>query len=226
VSLGSIVVPASSSVSLFASANTGTWRLEIEHRKASFDAKVRGRVQVAGNGFDRRIAFGRGSLIQLRATEASPHRLGVFLTPEPIATSLISGVIPLTTIVFEEPVQSGSPGGAGIIRGDTSSILEGTIINADLGGRQLALNKRDALQLGIVRGYIRELRIEQAGIRLSLTADASEVSVGRAGVLQSLRPSWLEWIAEGQTLKLAWISAAWLFALLTGVVTWWRPRDA
>ena len=226
LTVSSVVIPAGGAVALLATADPRTWRLEIEHGEAAVDATVRGPVQVAGSGFDRQIAFGRGSEIRLRATRAEPRRLGLFLSPDDAETLLTPGVIPVAHIAFEESVQHGSPGVAGIVRGDTSSVIEGTVVNVSLGGRELPLRKRDAVQIALARGYVRELRIERAGIRLSLTADATELLVGRAGGLQSLRPSHLEWLAQRHTLQLAWGSAIWIFGLLLGGVRWWHGTNA
>jgi hypothetical protein len=226
LTLSSVTIPAGATVSLLTTANPGTWRLEIEHRDAAISATARGRMQVAGHEYARSFDFGRGSPILLRATRTEAPRLGLFLTPQRAESLLTSSLIPVEQIAFEEPVQSASPGVAGVTRGDTSSVIVGSVFNVSLGGRELALRKRDAVQISVASGYMRELRLEAEGLRVSLTADARELLVGRAGGLQSLRPSYLEWLAQRHGLQLAWGSAAWMFGLLVGGVKWWQEANA
>jgi len=226
LTLSSVTIPAGAMVSLHTTANEGTWRLQIEHRDASISATARGRVQVAAHEFAQQLEFGRGSPILLRATRTDSPRLGLFLTPQRAESLLTASVIPVEQIAFEEPVQNASPGVVGVIRGDTSSVIVGSVFNVALGGRELALKKRDAVQVSLATGYLRELRLEPAGLRLSLTAEATELLVGRAGGLQSLRPSYLEWLAQRHGLQLAWGSVAWMFGLLVGGVKWWQGANA
>src|SRR6185436_4093634 len=107
-------------------------------------------------------------------------------------------------ISFTEPVQEGSSTGHGFVRGETSSVLQGSVYNVSVGGRELTLRKRDALEMDVASGHVRELRLERDGLRMRVTAVANELLVGREGGLQTLRPSWLEWLAERHGLKLAW----------------------
>ena len=222
LTLSSVIIPAGASVALLASDNPGTWRLEIEHRDAVIAATATGLVHVAGSQFERGVEFGRGTPIHLRPTLTDVPRLGLLLTPEQTASALTTSVIPVAAIAFEEPIQSASRGVAGVVRGDTSSVLDGALFNVSLGGQETALKKRDVVQMSLISGYMRELRLEPTGVRVSVSAEASELLVGRAGGVQSLRPSLLEWLAERHGLQLAWTSAVWISGLMLGGLRWWQ----
>jgi hypothetical protein len=226
LTLSSLIIPAGASVGLLASDNAGTWRLEIEHRDAVIGATATGRVHVAGSRFARGVEFGRGTPIQLRPTLTDLPRLGLFLTPAQTASVLTSSVIPVAGISFEQPIQSASQGVAGVVRADTSSVLDGTLFNVSLGGHEMALKKRDVVRMSVISGYLRELRLEPTGVRVSLSAEASELLVGRAGGVRSLRPSLLEWLAQRHGLQLAWTSGVWIFGLLLGGLRWWQGARA
>jgi hypothetical protein len=172
------------------------------------------------------LAFGRGSRIELRANTGNVPHLGLFVTPERADSMLAATVIPIDSVAFEEPVQEALSAGPGIVRGDASSILSGSVFNVSLGGKELALRKRDSVDMRISSGQLRELRLEPDGLRVSLTAVASELRVGRAGGLQTLRPSYLEWLAQRHGLQLAWGAAAWAFGLLLGGAKWWQESNA
>jgi hypothetical protein len=226
LTLSSISIPANAFVSLLKTNDAGTWRLDIEHEEASVAATASGAVLLAGEGSTRTLAFGRGSRIELRANTGNVPHLGLFVTPERADSMLAATVIPIDSVAFEEPVQEALSAGPGIVRGDASSILSGSVFNVSLGGKELALRKRDSVDMRISSGQLRELRLEPDGLRVSLTAVASELRVGRAGGLQTLRPSYLEWLAQRHGLQLAWGAAAWAFGLLLGGAKWWQESNA
>jgi hypothetical protein len=226
LTLSSISIPAGAFVSILKTADTGTWRLDIEHRDASVSATASGSVMVIGEGATRKMAFGRGSRIDLRANTGNVPHLGLFVTPQRADTMLATTVIPLNDIAFEEPVQEALSADSGIVRGEASSVLAGSVFNVSLGGKELALRKRDTVEFTLESGQLRELRLEQEGLRVSLTAVATELRVGRAGGLQTLRPSYLEWLAQRHGLQLAWGAAAWAFGLLLGGARWWQESNA
>jgi hypothetical protein len=109
-----------------------------------------------------------------------------------------------------------------VLRGVTSSVLEGSVFNVSLAGRESKLRHRDTLDLDVMNATVRELRLEPGGLRVSLSGDANDVRLGRMDRLQTIRPSYLEWLAEHHALQTAWAAAAWLFALFLGGVKWWH----
>ena len=225
LTLSSIRIPADALVSILKTADTGTWRLDIEHKDALVAATVSGSVVVAGGGATRTMAFGRGSRIDMRANTGNVPHLGLFVTPQLADAMLATTVIPVNNVAFEEPVQEALSADSGIVRGEASSVLAGSVFNVSLGGKELALRKRDTVEVTLDTGQLRELRLEQDGLRVSLTAVATELLVGRAGGLQTVRPSYLEWLAQRHGLQLAWGAAAWAFGLLLGGAKWWQESN-
>ena len=124
---------------------------------------------VAGGGATRTMAFGRGSRIDLRANTGNVPHLGLFVTPQHAEAMLATTVIPLNIVAFEEPVQEALSADSGIVRGEASSVLGGSVFNVSLGGKELALRKRDTVEIALDTGQLRELRLEQDGLRVSLT---------------------------------------------------------
>jgi len=225
LTLSSVSIPADALVSILKTTDAGTWRLDIEHKDASVAATVSGSVVVAGEGSTRTMAFGRGSRIDLRANTGNVPHLGLFVTPQRADAMLATTVIPIDNVAFEEPVQEALSADSGIVRGEASSVLSGSVFNVSLGGKELALRKRDSVEITLDTGQLRELRLEPDGLRVSLTAVATELRVGRAGGLQTLRPSYLEWLAQRHGLQLAWGAAAWAFGLLLGGAKWWQESN-
>jgi hypothetical protein len=226
LTLSSISIPAGAFVSILKTTDADTWRLDIEHKDAGVAATAAGPVLVSGEGATRTMAFGRGSRIDLRASAGNVPHLGLFVTPQRVETMLAATMIPIDTVAFQEPVQEALSADSGIVRGEASSVLAGSVFNVSLGGKELALRKRDTVDVSIASGQLRELRLEPDGLRVSLTAVAKELRVGRAGGLQTLRPSYLEWLAQRHGLQLAWGAAAWAFGLLLGGAKWWQESQA
>jgi hypothetical protein len=222
LTLSSISIPNGALVSIQATSDAGTWRVSIEHDAAAIAATLAGNVEVSTGGTTRSMAFGRGSLVELHAVKSPSARLDVQVTPQRIDSMLAGRRIPVSAVLFEEAVQEATPGAYGIVQGRGSSVLEGSIFNVALGGREAKLRPRDALEIELTSGDVRELRLEPQGLRVSFSGEARELRLGRFGGLQTLRPSYLEWLAEHHALKLAWAGAAWVFALFLGGVRWWQ----
>lgn len=223
LTLSSISIPAGATVSLQRTDDTGTWGVEIEHPDAAVSATAAGSVEVASSAAPpRQMGFGRGVRINLRAASGDVPRLSLDITPRQVDTLLAGHLVPIRTISFTQAVQEPAPDGAGLLRGEASSVLHGSVLNVSLGGRELLLRRRDAIEMTITNGQIRELRLTNEGLRVSVSAVATELRVGRVGGLQTLRPSYLEWFAQHHRLKLAWGSAVWLLGLMLGGMKWWR----
>jgi hypothetical protein len=226
LTLSSISIPDGALLSIQATPDPGAWRVSIEHAAAAIGATLAGQVDMLSGGATRPMAFGRGSLVQLQAGAAPSPRLDVVVAPQRIESLLAGRRIPVTALQFEEAVQEALPGSFGIVQGRGSSVIEGSIFNVALGGREVPLRARDAVEMELADGNVRELRLEAGGIRVSFSGEASELRLGRFGGMQTLRPSYLEWLAEHHALKLAWAGAAWVFALFLGGMRWWQASGA
>jgi hypothetical protein len=222
LTLSSISIPEGALLSIQATSDPGTWRVSIEHQAAAIGATLAGVVDVSTSGSTHSTAFGRGSLIQLRAGTTPDSRLDFHVTPQRIDSLLAGRRIPVRALLFEESVQDATPGSYGVVQGRASSVLEGSIFNVSLASRESKLRPRDSMEMDVMSGDVRELRLEPQGLRVSFSGEARELRLGRFGGLQTLRPSYLEWLAEHHALKLAWGAAAWLFALFLGGVRWWQ----
>ena len=223
LTLSSIAIPAGALVSLESGGDAATWRLSIEDDRAVVGATAAGPVHVSGGGaVDRTVAFGRGAVVELRPGGTTPPRVDLHVTPEQSESLLAGRLIPITHIDFETAVQDAAPGTHGVLRGRASSVLEGSVVNVSLAGRESKLRNRDTLQLDVTNATVRELRLEPQGVRVSVSGEAQDVRLGHVGRLQTLRPSYLEWLAEHHALQLAWAAAAWLFALVFGGIRWWH----
>jgi hypothetical protein len=223
LTLSSVAIPADALVSLERGGDAATWRLSIEDDRAVVGATAAGAVHVSSGGaVDRTVAFGRGGVVELRAGASTPRRVDLHVTPEQTESLLAGRLIPITEIGFETAVQDAAPGTHGVLRGRASSVLEGSVFNVSLAGRESKLRNRDTLELDVTNATVRELRLEPEGIRVSVAGEAKDVRLGHVDRLQTLRPSYLEWLAEHHALQLAWGAAAWLFALFLGGVRWWH----
>jgi hypothetical protein len=222
VTLSSLGIPGGSALSIERTGDTNTWRLAVAHDDATAAATLTGTVDVSADGSTRAMPFGRGMLVSLHAGGSDPARLDLLVTPQRVESLLAGRRIPVEGLVFEEAVQEALPGEFGIVQGRASSVLEGSIFNVALGGRELSLRARDAVEMQLTSGDVRELRLEAGGIRVSFSGEAEELRIGRFGGLQTMRPSYLEWLAEHHSLKLAWGGAAWVFALFLGGMRWWQ----
>ena len=100
------------------------------------------------------------------------------------------------------------------------------MFNETMGGRETALRNREVVDVTLRSGRIRELRLQPAAVHLSVSAQATDLKLGAPNALQTMRPSYLEWLAEHHGLRLAWGSAAWLFALIVGGSKWWQGSGA
>ena len=225
LTLSSISIPDNALLSIQTTSDAGTWRVSIEHDAAAISATAAGRVDVSTGGNQQSIGFGRGHPMTLSAAMSPSSRIEALLTPQRVESLLAARRIPVREVKFEETVQEALSGPYGVAQGRGSSILQGSIFNVALGGREVALRPRDVVDLDLATGDVRELRLETEGVRVSLSAEARELRIGRFGGLQTLRPSYLEWLAEHHALKLAWGAAAWLFALFLGGIRWWQASD-
>ena len=223
LTLSSITIPANALVSIRGTDDPGTWHLTIEHGSAAVTATAAGVLDVlAGGSVAQTVAFGRGGPVQLRAGDGPEARLDLHVTPQRVDSLLAGRLIPVSAVTFDEAVQDSTPGAFGVMRGRTSSVLEGSVFNVSLAGRESRLRPRDTLEMDLTSAEVRELRPEPNGLRVSVSGLARNLRLGRAGGLQTLRPSYLEWVAEHHALQLAWGAAAWLFALFLGGVKWWQ----
>ena len=222
LTLSSITIPARTVVSIEKTADEGTWRLQIASPDAKVAATLAGSVDVSSPGSaSQTIDFGHGAKVALDASPPT-SMLEIHVTPGDAESFLVRRTIPLTEVSFEETIEEPTPENVGVIRGRASSVLEGKIFNESLGGQQSSLRNREQVSVSVVDGQIRELRLDKAALHVNLSASAREVRIGSSGGSRSLRPSYLEWLAEYHTLQLAWGSAAWLFALVLGGVKWWQ----
>jgi|RhiMetdeSRZDD1v2_1073273.scaffolds.fasta_scaffold03607_13 hypothetical protein len=226
LTLSSISIPVGALLSIQATSDPGTWRIAIEHDAAAIGATLAGAVEVSTAGTTKSMSFGRGSLVDLHAGASPSSRLEVQVTPLRVDSLLAGRRIPVSALMFEEAVQEASPGASGIVQGRGSSVLEGSIFNIALAGRETRLRARDAIEMDLASGDLRELRLEPQGLRIGFSGEARELRLGRFGGLQTLRPSYLEWLAEHHALKMAWAAAAWIFALFLGGVKWWQDLRA
>ncbi len=222
LTLSSITIPARTVVSIEKTADEGTWRLQIGSPRAKIAATLAGSVEVSAPGSaPETINFGHGAKVALDAAP-STSMLEIHVTPGNAESFLVRRTIRLTEVSFEEVIEEPTPENVGVIRGRASSVLEGRIFNESLGGQQSSLRNREQVDVSVIDGQIRELRLDKAALHVNLSASAREVTIGNGGGSRSLRPSYLEWLAEYHTLQLAWGSAAWLFALVLGGVKWWQ----
>ena len=225
LTLSSVTIPQDTLVSIQTTSDAGTWRVSIEHASAAIAATAAGPVNVATSDHPGgTMAFGRGSLVQLRAATGTESRLDFQVTPQRVDSLLAGRRIPVRELAFEEPVQEAATGagGIGMVQGRASSVIEGSIFNVSLASRESRLRAHDTVEMSLAGGEMRELRLEPQGVRVSFSGVATELQHGRSGELQTLRPSYLAWLAEYHALQLAWGSMAWLFALFLGGVKWWR----
>ena len=225
LTLSPVVVPAGARVSIRKGADANEWHLEVDGAPAKIAATVAHAVTISVEGeAPVTIDFGRGSPVALGAAGANAP-LELDLTPADAASVLERRNVRITAIAFDEPFEEATSDTGGIVRGHASSIIKGTIFNESLGGRQTSLRNREIVEVDVAEGVVRELRLEPDGVHLNLSASVRELKTGTAGALQTLRPSYLEWLAEYHALKLAWAAGAWIFGLMATGVRWWRASD-
>ena len=221
LTLGSITIPANTSVAIQQTADAGTWSLRIASPEAVVAATLAGPVDVASaDSGPGTVNFGHGARVTLQAEQTGEPMLEIQITPSNAGSLLVRRTIPITSVSFEETIEDSTPGSIGLLRGNASSVLEGKIFNESLGGRQSTLRNREAVEVALVDGQVRELQVTDAGLHVNLSGSARELKTGNGDDMQSLRPSYLEWLAEYHTLQLAWGSAAWLLGLVLGGIKW------
>jgi hypothetical protein len=224
LTLSSITIPPGSEVSIQKMADEGTWRLGIKSAEAVVSLTLANGVDVSMAGQRTEAEFGRGRPLTLKAAIDS-GRLELDITPANPASFLMRHNVPVTQVTFEESLDEAAPENVGLTRGRTSSVISGVIFNQSLGDRKYTLRPRETVETVIERGQVREVRLESDGVHLNLSASVRHLQVGAPGALQTLNPSYLEWLAEHHALKLAWGSAAWLFALMAGGIKWWQTEE-
>jgi S1-C subfamily serine protease len=225
LTLGSVIIPAGSEVSIQKMSDEGTWRLGIESAEAVATLTLANAVDVAVPGQLLQAEFGRGRPIALRSG-TDTARLQFEMVPADRGALLLRHNIPVTEVAFEEAVDEVAPDTVGVTRGLMSSVVKGTIYNQSLGGRQVTLRTRESVELvGIEDALVREIRLQADGLHLNLSASTQRLRVGTPGALQTLNPSLVEWLAEHHALKLAWGAAAWLFALIVGAFDGGTPQS-
>jgi hypothetical protein len=221
LTLAAITIPANTNVAIRQTADAGTWSLRIASPDALVAATLAGPVDVtSAENPPRTVDFGRGARVTLQAEQTSEPMLEMHITPSDVGSLLVRRTIPITNVSFEESIEDSTPGSIGLVRGKASSVLEGKIFNESLGSRQTILRNREAVDVALVEGQVRELQITDAGLHVNLSGTARELKTGSGDDMQSLRPSYLEWLAEYHTLQLAWASAAWLLGLVLGGIKW------
>jgi hypothetical protein len=226
LTLSSVTIPPGTQVSIEQVEEAGTWRLRIANPAATVAATLARSVRVSTTGSEpATIDFGRGTRVALKASNSKTADLEIHVSPRDVNSLLVRRTIPVTEVSFHELVDEPMADSVGVIRSRSSSVLKGTIFNESLGGRQSALRHREVVDLSLIDGEIRELQLEPAAMHINFSASARELRIGSTGAMRSLRPSYLEWLAENHALKLVWGSAAWLFALVLGGIKWWQQPD-
>ena len=221
LTLASITIPANTNVAIQRTGDAGTWSLRIASPEAIVAATLAGPVDVtSANGGPRTVNFGHGARVTLQAEQTSEPMLEIQIMPSDASSLLVRRTIPVTSVSFEESIDDSTPGSIGLVRGKASSVLEGKIFNESLGSRQTTLRNREAVDVALIEGQLRELQITDAGVHVNLSGTARELKIGSGDDMRSLRPSYLEWLAEYHTLQLAWASAAWLLGLVLGGIKW------
>jgi hypothetical protein len=225
LTLSSVTIPAGTRVSIQRTADEGTWRLQIENAAAAIAATLAHTVGVSTEGIHgESIEFGRGAPLVFRAAP-SDSRLQLDVTPANATSFLVRHNIGVTEVAFDEEIEESSSVNVGIIRGRASSVITGTIFNESLSGREHELRSRSTVEMTLDQGQVHELRLEPGVVHVNMSATARELKTGTPGALQTLRPSYLEWLAEHHGLKVAWGAAAWLFALALGGLKWWNAPE-
>ena len=221
LTLGSITIPANTNVAIQQTADAGTWSLRIASPEAIVAATLAGPVDVASaDAGPGTVNFGHGARVTLQAEQTGEPMLEIQITPSNAGSLLVRRTIPITNVTFEESIEDSTPGSIGLLRGKASSVLEGKIFNESLGSRQSTLRNREAVDVSLIEGQVRELQVTDTGLHVNLSGSARELKTGNGDDMQSLRPSYLEWLAEYHTLQLAWGSAAWLLGLVLGGIKW------
>ena len=224
LTLRSITIPSGSRVSIQKMSDEGTWRLNIERTEALATLTLVNAVDVSVPGQLIQPEFGRGRPMTLRAATETA-RLELDVTPADAASLLVRHNVPITKVAFEEALDEAASENVGLTRGRTSSVIRGTIFNQSLGGRQFTLRTRETVEIEVEHAQVRDIRLESDGLHLNLSASARQLRVGTPGAMQTLNPSYVEWLAEHHALKLAWGAAAWLFAIIVGGMKWWQATD-
>jgi hypothetical protein len=221
LTLGSITIPADTNVAIQKTEDAGTWSLQMASPQATVAATLAGPVDVASaDAGSATVNFGHGARVTFEADKAGDPMLEIHITPANAGSLLVRRTIPVTNVSFEESIEDSTPGSIGLLRGKASSVLEGKIFNESLGGRQSTLRNREAVDISLIEGQVRELQVTDAGLHVNLSGSARELKIGNGDDMESLRPSYLEWLAEYHTLQLAWGSAAWLLGLVLGGLKW------
>jgi hypothetical protein len=228
LTLSPIALPAGAQVTI-QTAGDETWQIDISHLglQDRISANLSGPIAVSAAGMNQEVDFSRGVRLELRPSAASPPetpRLGLDVRPQSTGAFFSERPINIDKLSFEESGYE-AMGDFGAARYDASSVLAGSVLNQSLGGRKTTLRPRARIDLNVVGGQITGLRLDRAALHLTAVVRAREVMVGFSDALTTLRPSWLEWLAQQHTLQLVWGGAAWLLALLMGGMRWWRKPD-
>jgi hypothetical protein len=226
LTLSSVTIPMGAVVTIQRTADEGTWRLGLDHRDSSAAVTVAGPVSVIAAMLPLTIFdFGAGVPLVVHAEPPPSARLEFDVTPLDVMSFLSDGLLEIDQLSFEEKIEEPSDGAVGTERVRASSVIGGAVFNQSLGGRETRLRRRASVEVDLVSGLIRELRLEPAVLHVVAAGLARELKVGVPRALTTLRPSWLEWLTHHHGLQLAWGAGAWLLALFIGGIRWWRTLD-
>jgi hypothetical protein len=137
---------------------------------------------------------------------------------EECAELLQPGLVLVGVDVHREAL-SDAPGAG--VRARTSTLVEGSIHNASMGGQPIRLREHEQVVWTGLRGTLRSAELKRGLLHLNISGHVSDVTVTTGGVRRSLLPSWLEYLASQHGVKLFWAGLVWIGGLVIGGARLW-----
>lgn len=110
------------------------------------------------------------------------------------------------------------------IRDDRSGIVDGSLILAEIGGREVKLRSGTVVDLGCAEGVLRRVAATPQGLQVRFHGSVCRIDVGHGGFRDNLLPTRLEWIRARASTVALWTSLLWLLVLLGTILKWWRAE--
>jgi hypothetical protein len=220
ITLERATLPAGTRLRLQAVDVVGNWRLSIAtSRPPALRASLLGTVSIEGGGTPATAKLAAASPTALHLV-GEHGALDFSLTMRDPTQPLLQLPLVVRGLLLHDTEQQIDGTRTRLRR--SSTLLGGTVVYDELGGKALPLRAGEWLRFAASDGVLRVL--ESQPHKLHLQFDGVVRDMSRGVDRRSLMPTWLEWLAARHGLVLLWGSTFYLFGLAVGALRWWGVR--
>ena len=221
VGISAIVPAAGTQVFLHRADLPGDYRLSLSNPQLVLRVDVYGPIVLSLASVGRKpLDFINPRAITL---EAGTGTVDLDLTFKDLERPGVMPQVPVQTLAFFRVAEQSGLDGSIVRR--LSTITSGTLYFESLNGVTRTLRAGEALRFREARGEIRSLRLGPDHLTLNFQGRVREMRTGAEGSVQTLMPTWLEWLKARHGLSLLWGTTFYLFGIALAVVRWFRASS-